>query len=74
MTNMFKVSDPSQARGTSITAREILDKASQQIDSGLARAPKDRAYLLYVMGDVYNSLGLTAQSKPLVTRGARPAA
>ena len=34
MTNMFKVSDPSQARGTSITAREILDKASQQIDSG----------------------------------------
>jgi eukaryotic-like serine/threonine-protein kinase len=66
MTNMFKVSDPSQARGTSITAREILDKASQQIDSGLARAPKDRAYLLYVMGDVYNSLGLTAQSKPLV--------
>ena len=67
MTNMFKVSDPSQARGTSITAREILDKASQQIDSGLARAPKDRAYLLYVMGDVYNSLGLTAQSKPLVT-------
>jgi serine/threonine protein kinase len=66
MTNMFKVSDPSQARGSSITAREILDKASQQIDSGLARAPKDRAYLLYVMGDVYNSLGLTPQSKALV--------
>jgi serine/threonine protein kinase len=66
MTNMFKVSDPSRARGASITAREILDKASQQIDSGLARAPKDRAYLLYVMGDVYNSLGLTDQSKPLV--------
>jgi len=66
MTNMFKVSDPSQARGSSITAREILDKASQQINSGLARAPKDRAYLLYVMGDVYNSLGLTPQSKALV--------
>lgn len=66
MTNMFKVSDPSQARGTSITAREILEKASQQIDSGLARAPKDRAYLLYVMGDVYNSLGLIPQSKAFV--------
>jgi eukaryotic-like serine/threonine-protein kinase len=68
MTDMFKVSDPSQARGNSITAREILDKASQQIDSGLARAPKDRAYLMYVMGDVYSSLGLTPQSKVLVTR------
>jgi len=68
MTDMFKVSDPSQARGNSITAREILDKASQQIDSGLARAPKDRAYLMYVMGDVYNGLGLTPQSKVLVTQ------
>jgi len=67
MTKMFKVSDPSQARGSSITAREILDRASQQIDSGLARAPKDRAYLLYVMGDVYNSLGLTPQSEALVS-------
>jgi len=68
MTNMFKVSDPSQARGSSITAREILDKASQQIDSGLARAPKDRAYLMYVMGDVYNSLGLNPQGKVLVAQ------
>jgi serine/threonine protein kinase len=68
MTDMFKVSDPSLARGNSITAREILDKASQQIDSSLARAPKDRAYLMYVMGDVYNGLGLTPQSKVLVTQ------
>jgi len=28
MTGMFKVSDPSEARGNSITAREILDNAS----------------------------------------------
>ena len=34
MTGMFKVSDPSVARGNSITAREILDKASKEIDTG----------------------------------------
>jgi len=68
MTNMFKVSDPSIARGNSVTAREILDKASQQIDSGLAKAPVDQAYLMYVMGDVYNSLGLTSQGKLLASR------
>ncbi len=39
MTNMFKVSDPSEARGNTITAREILDKASKDIESGLARDP-----------------------------------
>jgi eukaryotic-like serine/threonine-protein kinase len=31
MTGMFKVSDPSEARGNSVTAREILDKAAKQI-------------------------------------------
>jgi eukaryotic-like serine/threonine-protein kinase len=36
MTGMFRVSDPSEMRGNSITAREILDKASSQIDSGLS--------------------------------------
>lgn len=33
MTGMFKVSDPNQARGNSITAREILDKSSGEIES-----------------------------------------
>ncbi len=28
MTKMFKVSDPGEARGNQVTAREILDKAS----------------------------------------------
>lgn len=37
MTGMFKVSDPSQARGNTITAREILDKASKDIRTGLSR-------------------------------------
>jgi len=68
MTNMFKVADPSQSRGNSITAREMLDKASQQIQFGLAKAPKDQAYLMYVMGDVYNGLGLTPQGKLLVSQ------
>jgi non-specific serine/threonine protein kinase/serine/threonine-protein kinase len=39
MTGMFKVSDPSAARGNSITAREILDKASKEIDTGLSKDP-----------------------------------
>ena len=39
MTNMFKVSDPSEARGNSITAREILDKSSKEIDTGASQRP-----------------------------------
>ncbi|HEY1468463.1 MAG TPA: serine/threonine-protein kinase [Candidatus Acidoferrum sp.] len=58
MTSMFKVSEPSQSRGNTITAREILDKASADIDTGLAKDPELKAELTDVMGNVYTSLGL----------------
>ena len=58
MTGMFRVSDPSEARGNSITAREVLDKASRQIDSGLSQDPDLKAYLLFNMASVHRNLGL----------------
>jgi eukaryotic-like serine/threonine-protein kinase len=68
MTNMFKVSDPTQARGNNITAREILDKASKDIDTGLARDPELQAQMMNVMGDVYDDLGLFTASESLLRR------
>jgi non-specific serine/threonine protein kinase/serine/threonine-protein kinase len=65
MKEMFQVSDPSEARGNSITAREVLDKASQQIDKGLAQDPQARAQLMRVMADVYEGLGLYSRAQPL---------
>jgi eukaryotic-like serine/threonine-protein kinase len=66
MTNMFKVSDPSEARGNSITAREILDKSSKDIDTGLAKDPEMKAKMLQVMGSVYEHLGLYSQAESLL--------
>ena len=68
MTGMFKVSDPSAARGNSITAREILDKASKEIDTGLSKDPELQAQMMQTMGDVYDSLGLYSQAQSLLTR------
>jgi non-specific serine/threonine protein kinase/serine/threonine-protein kinase len=68
MTNMFKVSDPSEARGNSITAREILDKASKEIDQGLAKDPELQAQMMQTMGDVYDNLGLYSREMSLLTR------
>jgi eukaryotic-like serine/threonine-protein kinase len=65
MKGMFKVSDPSQARGNSITARELLDRASKEIDTGLAKDPETQAQLMDVMGEVYESLGLYPEAHPL---------
>jgi serine/threonine protein kinase len=58
MTNMFKVPDPSEARGTSVTAREILDKASKDMGKGLSEDPAVQAQMMQVMADTYWNLGL----------------
>jgi serine/threonine protein kinase len=68
MTDMFKVSDPSGARGNDIRVREVLDKASTQIVTGLEKEPEDQARLMQVMGDVYRNLGLYPQSESLTRR------
>jgi eukaryotic-like serine/threonine-protein kinase len=65
MTTMFKVSDPSEARGNTITAREVLDKASTQIETGLSNDPQLQSQLMYVMGTVYESLGLYSRAQTL---------
>lgn len=68
MTSMFKVSNPSEARGNKVTAREILDKASRDIGTGLANDPELQAQMMNVMGTVYFNLGLYSQAHPLLAR------
>src|SRR5215472_6185502 len=62
MTGMFKVPDPSESRGQKITAREILDKASQNITSGLSNDSELQADLKFAMADTYTGLGLYSQA------------
>ena len=66
MTKMFKIADPSEARGNSVTAREILDNASKNIDTGLANDPQLQGRMMSVMGIVYETLGLFKEGEPLL--------
>ena len=63
LTGLFEVSDPSEAKGETITAREILDRGADQIRTTLTDQPLVQARLMSTMGSVYISLGLydTAQ-------------
>src|SRR5258705_2752525 len=58
MKSLFAVSDPSEARGNSVTAREVLDRGVRQIDTQLEAEPLVRADLTTTLGEVYTSLGL----------------
>jgi tetratricopeptide (TPR) repeat protein len=64
--SMFAVSDPSEAKGATITAREVLDRGARQIDGSLANEPEVKAELTTTLGEVYGGLGLFGQSDNLL--------
>jgi serine/threonine protein kinase/Tfp pilus assembly protein PilF len=68
MTGMFKLSDPGEARGNSVVVREILDKASANIDSSLTQDPELQAQMMFTMAVVYDNLGLYPRAQALDER------
>lgn len=68
LVRLFEVSDPSEARGNTITAREILDRGTASIDEDLAGQPEVQATLMQTMGRVYHKLGLYENADILLQR------
>lgn len=55
---LFRVSDPDESKGETITARELLDKGAAKLRAGLADEPEIKSQLLNTIGKVYTNLGL----------------
>jgi serine/threonine-protein kinase len=68
LADMFRASTPQEARGRTITARELLDRGSERVDRELAGEPKVQASLLYSIGDAYSQLGLYDRANELAER------
>ena len=66
LVGLFAVSDPNEARGNTITAREILDKGSKKIQTQLQNQPAIQATLMETMGTVYTSLALYPSAASLL--------
>ena len=64
--DLFKISDPSETRSNTVTAREILDRGSSKVTSNLSAQPLVQASLMDTLGQVYGSLGLYDQALPLL--------
>jgi serine/threonine protein kinase/Tfp pilus assembly protein PilF len=64
--DLFSVSDPGEAQGNSITAREILDRGADKIAAELNGQPLIQSRLMVTMGRVYLGLGLYNQARPLL--------
>jgi serine/threonine protein kinase/Tfp pilus assembly protein PilF len=68
LTDMFKVPSPSEARGNTVTAREILDRSSNEIERELHQDPAVRSQLMLVMARTYENLGLFSRAHDLMER------
>lgn len=61
---LFKVSDPGEARGNTITARELLDRGAKALPEKLLEQPLVQARLMATIGRIYFQLGLYEQAEP----------
>jgi non-specific serine/threonine protein kinase/serine/threonine-protein kinase len=66
LVDIFEVSDPSEARGNTVTAREILDQGAQRVEEDLAGQGLLQARLMLTMGEVYRGLGLYPDARELI--------
>ncbi len=69
LVDIFRVSDPRQAQGRTLTARDIVDNGVRRLSDGLTGAPEIEAALLDTVGTVYMQLGLFDEARPLLDRG-----
>ncbi|MEM7097846.1 MAG: serine/threonine-protein kinase [Pseudomonadota bacterium] len=66
VTGLFQAADPAQARGTEVTARELLDAGLQQIETQMGNRPDVQAVMKRVLGEVYYQLGEQEQAGRLL--------
>ncbi|NOZ78538.1 MAG: serine/threonine protein kinase, partial [Acidobacteria bacterium] len=65
---VFEINDPSQSRGRSVSARELLDRGATRIHSELADQPAVQAELMGVLGELYSKLGMFDRAGPLLNQ------
>ena len=66
LTRLFQITDPSEARGRNVTAREILDAGARTIESTLSEQPSLQSRLTETMAGAYEGLGLYDISEKLL--------
>ncbi len=70
LAEMFEESDPTKAKDGSTTAREMLDRGFENVQTELEGQPAVQAQMLGIIGKVYNNLGLYDQALPALEKSA----
>ena len=68
LANMFWSADPGQTLGDTVTARELLARGRERLDTALVDAPAVRARMLATLGIVHYNLAQYADARSLLER------
>ncbi len=66
---LFKVADPRQAQGEEITARELLDRGTEQLRDRFSDQPLSKARFMGTIGEIYTQLGWYERAESLLKVG-----
>jgi serine/threonine-protein kinase len=64
--DLFEVADPDTAEGSTVTARELLDRGADRVSAELSNEPEVQAALQDTIGRVYQKLSLYESAEPLL--------
>jgi len=68
LVGLFEAADPESSKADAITARQLLDKGTHQLENSLQDEPIVRARLYQTLGTVHRNLGLYRQAREQLTR------
>ena len=68
LVDLFRLSDPDVAKGATITAREMLARGAQRVETDFADDPALQAMMLREIGQIYQNLALSDDAERLVRR------
>jgi eukaryotic-like serine/threonine-protein kinase len=68
LVDLFEIADPGERRGSSITARELLDQGTDRVLQHLAAEPATQGTLLATLGRLYTQLGLYDRAVAVLTQ------
>src|SRR5271165_5529832 len=68
LASVFSASTPEESQGTTITARDLLDRGAKRIDRELAGQPEVQASMLESIAAAYRSIGQYDQALALAER------
>ena len=69
LVDLFEIADPGERRGSSITARELLDQGTERVLHRLDGQPETQGAMLTTLGRLYVQLGLYDRAVEVLREG-----